>query len=297
MGEATAVKTEAQELAAILGHAAARIADALDLGVREARLEAQVLAAHALGVNRAWLVAHGPDALPEQAAAGISTLIHRRVAGEPVAYILGGREFFGLPLRVTRDVLIPRPETEHLVQAALDRLVPDRPWRILDLGTGSGAVAVALALHRPRSRVLAVDGSPAALTVARDNARRLGARNVHFEPGDWYAGLGVKKFDIVVANPPYVPSGDPHLGRGDLRFEPIQALAAGADGLEAIRVIVAGAPAHLVAGGWLLFEHGHDQAGAVGELMRRAGFEALVQLPDLAGIVRVSGGRRPGAGR
>ncbi len=283
---------EGTTLAALIRATADRLAHTLALPPREARLEAQVLAAHTLGVNRAWLIAHGDEYLGPQQLSATRVLIERRVAGEPVAYILGEREFHGLRLHVSPDVLIPRPDTETLVRAALERIPPDRACRILDLGTGSGAVALALARQRPQAAIIAVDASPAALAVARGNAERLEIANVAFRQSDWYAELGVKKFDMIVANPPYVADDDPHLRQGDLRYEPQRALRAGADGLGAIRRIVAGAPDHLAEGGWLLFEHGWDQAAACRDLLEHHGFTAIQAWPDLAGIPRVSGGKR-----
>jgi release factor glutamine methyltransferase len=282
---------EGTRLANLLPHLTNRLAATLQLDRREARLEARILAAHALGVERAWLIAHDRDPLSATQAAAVEALVARREAGEPVAYLLAEKEFHGRPFRVTPAVLIPRPETELLVEAALERLPADGPARILDLGTGSGAVAVSLALARPRAQVVALDASPAALAVARENARRLGAGNVAFLLSDWYAGLGVKKFDMIVSNPPYIAAADPHLAAGDLRFEPNSALASGVDGLDAIRAIVAGAAEHLEAGGWLLFEHGWDQAQACRGLLEQEGFETVVSLPDLAGIPRVCIGR------
>ncbi len=276
-----------------LKHAAGGLTAALGLAPWEARLEAQVLAAHTLGVGRAWLVAHGRDTLAAAQTDALETCLGRRLAGEPVAYILGRREFYGIDFSVTPDVLIPRPETETLVEVALQRLPPDRPCRILDLGTGSGVIALTLARLRPAAQVWAIDASAAALAVARRNAAALGLARVHFRQADWYPPDSVKNFDMIVSNPPYVAAADPHLGRGDLRFEPRSALAAGPDGLDAIRAIAAGAPAHLCPGGWLLLEHGHDQAEACQGLMQEAGLTAILTLPDLAGQPRVSGGRRP----
>jgi release factor glutamine methyltransferase len=253
--------------------------------------------AHALAVDRAWLIAHDRDALAPQQSAAIEALIARREGGEPVAYILGEKEFYSRPFRVTPDVLIPRPETELLVEAALARLPKDQTVHVLDLGTGSGCVAVTLALARPLAHITAVDISPAALAVARDNARRLGADNVAFIPSDWYAELGVKKFDMIVGNPPYIAAGDPHLHRGDLRFEPRQALGSGSEGMDAIRSIVSGASAHLEPGGWLLLEHGCDQGSRIASLLARQGLEQVRSLRDLAGLERASLGRRsPEAG-
>ena len=272
----------------------------IDLTVRRALaqcglvpLEAQVLLAHVLERDRAWLAAHATDVVARAALDRFFELAKRRRDGEPVAYLTGRREFWGLDLRINQAVLIPRPETETLVQAALTRLPADRAGRILDLGTGSGAIALALAHERPDAEVLAVDVSPAALDVAQANAQRLGLAHVRFAAADWYAGVpsGAAPFDLIAANPPYVAQGDPHLREGDLRFEPPAALASGADGLAALRVIVGGARHHLAPGGWLLVEHGHDQAEAVRGLFRDAGFDPLAAWRDLAGIVRVAGGR------
>ena len=272
--------------------AASRLQQALGLDRGEARLEARILVAHALGVDRAWLIAHDRDALAAHQAAAIQALIARREQGEPVAHLLGEKEFYGRPFQVTPDVLIPRPETELLVEAALARLPKEQPLHILDLGTGSGCVAITLALEQPLARVVAVDRSPAALAIARNNARRLGAANIAFIPSDWYAELGVKKFDMIVSNPPYIAAGDPHLHRGDLRFEPNSALAAGTDGLDAIRAILSGAAAHLEPGGWLLLEHGFDQADAVQALLRDAGLARIATRQDLGGQPRCTGARR-----
>jgi len=272
----------------------------IDLTVRRALaqcglvpLEGQVLLAHVLERDRAWLAAHATDVVARAALDRFFELAKRRRDGEPVAYLTGRREFWGLDLRINQAVLIPRPETETLVQAALTRLPADRAGRILDLGTGSGAIALALAHERPDAEVLAVDVSPAALDVAQANAQRLGLAHVRFAAADWYAGVpsGAAPFDLIAANPPYVAQGDPHLREGDLRFEPPAALASGADGLAALRVIVGGARHHLAPGGWLLVEHGHDQAEAVRGLFRDAGFDPLAAWRDLAGIVRVAGGR------
>jgi release factor glutamine methyltransferase len=248
-----------------------------------------VLAAHALGISRARVLADAQRALDGETAREIERLFLRRRAGEPVAYLTGEREFHGLSLKVTRDVLIPRPETELLVELALERL-PNRAGRCLDLGTGSGAIAVAIAHAAPDAEVVAVDTSSAALAVARENARRHGA-SIRFVEGEWFDRLAGERFDVVVANPPYVAAGDGHLGEGDLRFEPRSALVAGPDGLDAIRAIVAGAKQHLVPGGWLLFEHGFDQAERCRSLLGIYGYTGVASWPDLAGITRVAGGR------
>ncbi len=280
-------------LAHWLNGASAKLQAALNLTRREARLEAQCLAAHGLKVARAWLIAHDDHCLSPRQYEDLQGLLQRRLDGEPIAYILGRRAFYDLELVVTPAVLIPRPETELLVEAALARLSPKTPCRILDLGTGSGAIALALAYQRPQAQVTAVDRCAQALAVARANAQRLSLNNVRFLQSNWYAGLDAERFDLIVANPPYVAEDDPHLRQGDLRFEPPEALRAGPDGLADIRAIVASAPEHLRPGGWLLLEHGHDQATACQALLTAAGFETIFTLADLAGLPRVSGGRWP----
>ncbi|HVN34749.1 MAG TPA: peptide chain release factor N(5)-glutamine methyltransferase [Casimicrobiaceae bacterium] len=258
-------------------------------------LDAQVLLAHALSKERAWLVAHGDAPLTREQEAAFFALAKRRREGAPVAYLVGVREFWGLPLGVTPAVLIPRPDTEALVELALSRIPVDRETRVIDLGTGSGAIALALAHERPRAGVLAVDASSEALAVARDNARRLGIANVEFAQADWYSGLPDSwrevEFDLIVSNPPYVAMHDPHLREGDVRFEPTAALVSGVDGLTAIRQIAAGARAHLAPGGTLAVEHGYDQSERVCRLFAEAGFGEIVTARDLAGIPRVVAGR------
>ena len=260
------------------------------------RLDAQLLLLHALdksAAERAWLVAHDQDALPAVAAARFTALCARRAQGEPLAYLLGQKEFFGLTLAVDARVLIPRPDTETLVNWALT-LLPVAPSsaKVLDLGTGSGAVALALKHARPHSAVLAIDACEQALCVARANALSLGLE-VTMTTSCWLESVsGV--FDLIVSNPPYVREGDPHLAA--LGHEPLQALTAGADGLDDLRQIIAQAPAHLAADGWLLLEHGYDQADAVSLLLREGGFEAVSSRPDLAGILRCTGGRWPAGG-
>jgi release factor glutamine methyltransferase len=263
------------------------------------RVDAQVLVAHLLGVDRSYLAAHPMRVLTETEDARVDLAVAHRQMGYPVAYLLGKREFWSREFLVTPDVLIPRPETETLVEAALKRVVApgaagaamDRgPISILDLGTGSGAIAVTLALERPQAQVTAIDASAAALEVARANAAALGAR-VELLHGAWYAPAAGRRFDVIVANPPYVAAGDAHLAEGDLRFEPRAALTDGsADGLDSIRAIVGGAAAHLAPGGCLLLEHGYDQAEAVARLLADAGFRNRLSIPDLAGIPRVAGG-------
>jgi release factor glutamine methyltransferase len=255
-----------------------------------ARLDAQVLLLHVLGRaagDRAWLIAHDDDPLAADARARFDELCRRRLAGEPVAYLTGVKEFFGLELSVDARVLVPRPDTETVVDWALEVLEDVEAPQVVDLGTGSGAIALAIAKARPDARVTAVDRSAGAVDVARANARTLGVA-VDVRQGNWLDGLPV--FDLVVSNPPYVADGDPHLRA--LHAEPLSALASGADGLDDIRRIVADAPAHLRAGGWLLLEHGWDQAGAVRGLLGSAGFAGVQSRRDLAGIERCTGGRR-----
>jgi release factor glutamine methyltransferase len=257
--------------------------------------EARILLAHLLGCERAWVVAHAGDALSQEQARAFDALAQRRRDGEPVAYLTGRREFFGLDLEVTPEVLIPRPETETLVELALAQMPAEHALRALDLGTGSGAIALALAHERPRARLVATDVSAPALAVARANAQRLGLSNVEFLRSDWYASIPAAAdpapFNLIASNPPYIAAGDAHLKEGDVRFEPAAALTPGGDGLGAIRAIVAGARARLVPGGWLFVEHGYDQAGPVRELLVAADAMELVAARDLAGVPRVAGGR------
>jgi len=263
---------------------------AADRDAAEARREAQVLLGFALGVTRAWVTTHPDQAADSEAAARFRSLVALRVSGHPVAYLVGVKEFYGLPLRVTPDVLIPRPETEELVEAALERLPRDEARKVLDLGTGSGCIAIAIARQRPAAQVTAVDSSTSALALARENAAALDVE-VEFLPSDWFAALGGRRFDLIVANPPYVAADDPHLRRGDLRFEPRPALAAGADGLAELRRIVGAAPKYLRPRAWLLLEHGYNQAEACRDLLRDAGFGELVFRADIAGLPRIAGGR------
>jgi release factor glutamine methyltransferase len=268
----------------------AQLCAALDLSPAEARLEIRILLGHALGVNRAWLIAHEHDELSASSLAKYESLLARRLAGEPVAYLLGEKEFFGRSFKVTPAVLIPRPETELLVELALEKL-PDRAARVLDLGTGSGCIAITLALERPGCGVVAVDQSAAALAVAKQNAVHLGAK-LGFYQGNWYQALPAEteKFDLIVSNPPYVAEGDTHLAA--LTHEPGAALASGPDGLADIRLIVQGAQAHLAPGGWLMFEHGWDQGEACRKLLEQAGFSGVQTRADLAGHGRVTYGCR-----
>lgn len=253
-------------------------------------LDAQVLLAHVLGRDRAWLAAHGADALSRERADRFLALAKRRRDGEPIAYLTGVREFWGLPIGVSPAVLIPRPETEALVELALSRLPTDRDLRVLDLGTGSGAIALALAHERPRVQVVATDTSTEALVIARANAQRLALPNVEFVTADWYDGVAATRFDLIASNPPYVEPRDPHLNEGDVRFEPRSALTPAGNGLAALRAIIAGAGAHLVARGTLVVEHGYDQSAAVHALFSAAEFADIITARDLAGIPRVVAG-------
>lgn len=260
-------------------------------------LETRILLSHVTGLSRMQLITHDEQVLIPAQMDTLQELAQRRQRGEPIAYLIGQREFYGLMLRVTPDVLIPRPETELLVELALARLPAG--GRVLDMGTGSGAIAVAIAHERHDAEVTALDVSPAALAVAGENAaRHAGQRKspVKLLESDWYGALNMQSgqqlsFDVIVSNPPYIVAGDAHLSQGDLRFEPVDALTDHGDGLSALRTIAAGAPAHLHAGGWLLMEHGYDQADAARKLLESQGFSDVQSWRDLAGIERVSGGR------
>lgn len=260
---------------------------------REGRHEAELLLLHVLGQPRSWLFAHATDPVDAGAIAAFEALLAQRVAGQPVAYLLGRRGFWTLDLEVGPATLIPRPETELLVELALARLPAARPLRVADLGTGSGAIALALASERPRAVVIATDFSEDALAVAARSARRHALGNVAFRAGCWYAPLAGERFDLIASNPPYIAAGDPHLAQGDLRFEPAAALASGADGLDDIRQIIAGAAAHLLPGGWLLIEHGWDQGAPIRALLQQAGLVEVATDRDLEQRDRVSLGRLP----
>lgn len=256
-------------------------------------VDAECLLAYALGRSRTWLFAHAGDAVDEADAARFLDLVRQREAGRPVAYLVGSQGFWTLDLAVTEATLVPRPETELLVELALARLPVGESARVADLGTGSGAIALALAKERPLAAVVATDASKAALAVAVGNAERNGIDTVWFRRGDWCEALGKERFDLVASNPPYIAEGDPHLAQGDLRFEPASALSSGVDGLDAIRAIIGAAPRHLVPGGWLLLEHGWDQGAAVRALLVDAGFVEVETARDLEGRDRVGLGRRP----
>ncbi|MEZ5607810.1 MAG: peptide chain release factor N(5)-glutamine methyltransferase [Burkholderiaceae bacterium] len=255
------------------------------------RIDIQMLLLHVLGRathDRAWLIAHDDDALAPDAAARFDALCARRRDGEPVAYLTGTKAFHGLTLQVDARVLDPRDDTETLVDWALELLPADRPARVLDLGTGSGAIALALAAARPQAELWAVDASADALAVAQANGQRLGLA-VTWRHGHWLAPVAGQRFDLIVSNPPYIAEGDPHLPA--LAHEPRQALASGPDGLRDLRTICAAAPGHLRPGGWLLLEHGHDQAAAVRALLLQAGLGQVQLRRDLAGTPRCSGGQ------
>jgi release factor glutamine methyltransferase len=252
-------------------------------------LENRILLCHALGLTRVGLITQSERTVTVDEAATLNALVARRQQGEPIAYIVGRREFFGLDFTVSDAVLIPRPDTELIVELAVERL-PQR-GHALDMGTGSGAIAVALAHTRPDAQVTALDVSAAALDVARANAARNGA-TVRFLQSDWFAALGDECFDLIASNPPYIAAGDAHLSQGDLRFEPMGALTDHADGLSALRSIIAGAAKHLNNQAWLLLEHGYDQAAAVRALLQEAGYSDVQSWVDLSGIERVSGGIR-----
>ena len=311
--------TQTQSIQYIL-HSAASL-----LGTEEAKLESQLLLQHVLNVNRAWLIAHANDALQPNIHAVFEALLNRRLAGEPMAYILGSREFYGLDLLVTPDTLIPRPDTETLVEAALAKIPSsegtqnlsfrrksessdveqygyetlDSDFRrndalaILDLGTGTGAIALAIAKNRPQASITAVDASEAALEVAIKNAQHLSINNVEFVLSNWFENLSNQRFDVIVSNPPYIEEHDAHLTQGDLRFEPMSALASGADGLDDIRQIIGDCLIYLKPQGWLMLEHGYNQAEQVADLMADAGLTNIETIKDLGNNDRVTLGKNP----
>lgn len=257
-----------------------------------AQLDAEVLLAFILGKSRAHLHTWPERELDSAAWRRFQDLVERRSSGEPVAYLTGQREFWSLNLKVTRDTLIPRPETELLVELALAALPADRPGRVADIGTGTGAIALAIARERPQCTVVATDVSGPALEVARGNAERLGIHNVKFRLGELCEPLCGEAFDMIVSNPPYVAAADPHLMQGDVRFEPTGALVAGPDGLDVIRRLVLCARELLAPGGLLLLEHGYDQAAAVQEVLTRHGYHDIVSHRDTAGCSRAASARR-----
>ena len=267
-----------------------QIANVLGLPFDGARVEVNALLQHCLNVNRAWLLGHENDVLENHVLTEFEALLKRRLTGEPIAYIIGKREFYGLEFKVTPDTLIPRPDTETLIDAALEK-IPLQPSRVLDLGTGTGAIAIAIAKHRPMAQVTAVDASSAALAVAQENALSLRVNNVQCVLSNWFDALEGQTFDVIVSNPPYIAEHDPHLSQGDLRFEPIAALVAGEDGLRDIRQIISQARPHLEPAGWLMLEHGYDQSEKVAGLMKMAGYSAISSSADLSGVYRVTLGQ------
>jgi release factor glutamine methyltransferase len=276
-------------LATLLRQAATRLESASD----SPRLDAEALLSHVTGKSRAYFRTWPERALSSEETEAFLALLEQRAQGQPIAYLLGKREFWSREFVVTQEALIPRPETELLVELALARIAPGQPAQIADLGTGTGALAITLGLELPLAQITAVDISPQALAIAQRNAARLGAANIRFLQGDWLQMLAPRpNFDLIVSNPPYIASGDPHLEQGDVRFEPRLALVSGVEGLDAIRQIVQASPQYLQAGGWLLLEHGYDQAEAARRLLREAGLQAVESHRDLAGCERASGGRR-----
>lgn len=268
--------------------AQANLIACLHLPSEQAKFETQLLLQHVLKVNRAWLIAHASDILQDNLYEKFADLIKQRLNGKPIAYIVGYREFFGLRLTVSADTLIPRPDTETLVEAALEKIPLHSNHRILDLGTGSGAIALAIAYNRPQAAVTAVDASQQALNIAIENATNLTIQNVQFIASDWFMALNHQQFDLIVSNPPYIKKHDAHLKQGDLRFEPLYALASGEDGFDDIRNIVAESPSYLKQNGWLMLEHGYDQAEYVAELLTDHHFQQISHIKDLAGISRVT---------
>lgn len=255
------------------------------------RLDAEILLAHVLQISRSQLFAHPEQRVADKQLRLFALLVVARHKGRPVAYLTGQRDFWSLSLKVSPATLIPRPETEVLVEQALRHVPVGARWYLLDLGTGSGAIALALAKERPHCRVTAIDVSGSALEVARENAKSLGLQNVEFLQGDWFTPIAGRRYSLIASNPPYVPDADPHLNAGDLRFEPRRALTGGPDGLAAIRKIALRAPSHLEPGGVLALEHGYDQATGVRGLLAAAGFGELQTFRDLTGIERVTTGR------
>lgn len=256
----------------------------------EGRLEAEVLLSHVLGVSRAWIYANADQAVEDQHSEQFSGCVERRASGEPLAYITGTREFWSLSLKITNDVLVPRPETELLVETALELIPPGASWRIADLGTGSGAVALALAHERPHCEIHATDISAPALRVARENALRLDLQRIHFHQGSWFEALP-GRFRVLVSNPPYIANADPHLRLGDCRFEPKVALSPGDDGMSAIESIATGARVALETNGFLAFEHGYDQGQQSRTLLKKLGYREVRTVTDLASLERVTVGR------
>ena len=262
------------------------------LDTDSARLDAEVLLGHVLQKTRSHFHAWPEKQVPAASHKRFTELLQRRLEGEPVAYLTGEREFWSLPLTVTADTLIPRPETETLVAQALQRIPADRPYTIADLGTGSGAIALAIARERPQCRILATDIAATAIEVARGNAQRLGLRSIEFHSGHWCEPLTGMCLDMIVSNPPYIAESDPHLASGDVRFEPRAALASGPQGMDALTAIAQCAIKHLEPGGWLLMEHGYDQGESTRQLLEATGFIEVITFTDDAGLERVVTGQR-----
>lgn len=275
------------QVADLLAEASIRIEKSLGLDKRVARLEARVLAACSWEVAPSWLIAHDTDPLSPEQVSRFCSVLERRLEGEPIAYITGYREFYGREFHVTPDVLIPRPETELLVELALARMPSGQPLHVLDLGTGSGCIAISLALERPHAHITTVDNSPAALVIAHLNNQKWNA-GVTLLQSNWFCALGDRKFDLIVGNPPYIAEADPHLNTGDVCHEPATALRSGKNGMDALSHIIATACAFLKRGGYLLLEHGYDQRVPVQKAFQFAGFNEITTLQDIADINRVT---------
>lgn len=281
------------DIHACLHDAQSSLSRTLEISKHEAKLEVQLLLQQVLKVNRAWLIAHENDALQPNIHLAFTALLNRRLGGEPMAYILGCREFYGLELMVTPDTLIPRPDTETLVEAALAKIPKTGHFKVLDLGTGTGAIALAIAKNRLQACITAIDASSAALEITKENAHHLNITNVLYVLSSWFDNLINEKFDVIVSNPPYIEQNDPHLTQGDLRFEPLSALASGIDGLDDIRHIINHCLVYLKPQGWLMLEHGYNQADQVANLMADTGFTNIETIRDFGGNKRVTIGKNP----
>lgn len=255
-------------------------------------MEAELLLEAICAISRSRQFSHPDEQLREDLAEQYKSALERRLSGEPLAHITGRRGFWDVDLRVTPDVLIPRSDTEILVEQALQRIPYNASWQIADLGTGSGAIAIVIARERPQCELTATDNSAAALAVARENATALGVNNISFVAGSWGQPLKLRQFDVILSNPPYIRTDDPHMLAGDLPAEPIQALVSGSDGLDAIRHIIEDSVTCLKPNGWLLLEHGYDQAAEVSDLLQHADFNEIFTQKDYGGNSRVTGGRR-----
>jgi release factor glutamine methyltransferase len=278
---------------AILHEASMLLSQCLGHSNQDAKFESKIILQHVLNVNHAWLIAHENDTLQPNIHAVFQAFLNRRLASEPIAYILGSREFYGLDLMVTPDTLIPRPDTETLVEAALAKIPNSTNLALLDLGTGTGAIALAIAKNRPQTSIIAVDASKGALEIAKINAKNLSIYNVELILSNWFEKLANQKFDVIVSNPPYIEENDAHLTQGDLRFEPMSALASGADGLNDIRQIIKDCLIYLKPQGWLMLEHGFNQAKQVADLMAEVGLTNIETIKDLGNNDRVTIGKNP----